>query len=74
MDLAGDMGRSDAHHVIAELISQARRTGVSFAEALNGDARISALRTPEQIAKLLDPANYTGDAVQTVDRIVRELD
>ncbi len=74
MDLAGDMGRSEAHHAVAELISQARQTGVSFSEALNSDARISALRTPEQIAKLLDPANYTGDAVHTVDRIVRELE
>ena len=74
MDLAGDMGRSQAHHVIAELISQARQTGVSFSEALNEDARISALRSPEQIATLLNPANYTGDAIQTVDRIVRELE
>ncbi len=74
MDLADDMGRSQAHHVIAELISQARRTGVSFSDALNGDARISSLRSPDQIARLLDPANYTGDAIQTVDRIVHELE
>ncbi len=74
MDLAGDMGRSHAHHVIADLISQARHRGVSFSEALNEDATISALRSPAQIAALLDPANYTGDAVQTVDRIVRELE
>ncbi|MGB5212968.1 MAG: adenylosuccinate lyase family protein [Anderseniella sp.] len=74
MDLAGDMGRSQAHHVVADLISQARQTGVSFSEALNEDAAISALRSPEQIAALLNPANYTGDAIQTVDRIVRELE
>ncbi len=74
MDLAGDMGRSQAHHVIAELISQVRETGVSFSDALNGDARISGLRSPEQIASVLNPANYTGDAVKTVDRIVRELE
>ena len=74
MDLAGDMGRSQAHHVIADLISQARQTGVSFSDALNEDAAISALRSPEQIAALLNPANYTGDAIQTVDRIVRELE
>ncbi|WP_337660429.1 class-II fumarase/aspartase family protein [Anderseniella sp. Alg231-50] len=74
MDLAGDMGRTQAHHAVADLISQARQTGVSFAEVLNDDTRIGALRSPEQIATLLDPANYTGDAVQTVDRIVRELE
>ena len=32
------------------------------------------LPSPEQIATLLKPANYTGDAMQTVDRIVRELE
>lgn len=74
MDLAGDLGRSQAHHVIADLISQVRQTGVSFSDALSEDATISALRTPAQIATLLKPANYTGDAVQTVDRIVRELE
>ena len=74
MDLAGDMGRSQAHHVIADLISQARHTGISFSQALNEDAAISALRSPAQIEALLNPANYTGDAIQTVDRIVRELE
>lgn len=74
MDLAADMGRSKAHHLIAELISQARQTGVSFSDALNEDATINQLRSPAQIATLLDPANYTGEAVQTVDRIVRELE
>ena len=74
MDLAGDMGRSQAHHVVADLISQARHTGISFSQALNEDAAISALRSPAQIAALLNPANYTGDAIQTVDRIVRELE
>ncbi len=74
MDLAADIGRSQAHHLIAELISQARQTGVSFSDALNDNATISRLRSPAQIATLLDPANYTGDAIQTVDRIVRELE
>ena len=74
MDLAADMGRSQAHHLVAELISQARQTGVSFSDALNEDATTSGLRSPARIATLLDPANYTGDAVQTVDRIVRELE
>ncbi|MEO9877251.1 MAG: hypothetical protein ABJF69_20640, partial [Anderseniella sp.] len=64
----------EAHHLIAELISQARQTGVSFSDALNKDATISRLRSPAQVAMLLDPVNYTGDAVQTVDRIVRELE
>ncbi len=74
MDLAPDMGRSDAHHAIADLISQVRTRGVSFSSALNKDNRIKALRTPAQIAALLEPGNYTGDAIQTVDRIVRRLE
>ncbi len=74
MDLAPDMGRSEAHHVIADLISHAHTTGVSFSNALNEDGRIKAVRTPQQIAALLEPANYTGDAIKTVDRMVRELE
>lgn len=74
MDLAPDIGRSEAHHAIADLISQARTRGVSFSRSLNEDNRIKALRTPAQIAALLEPAKYTGDAIQTVDRIVRKLE
>ncbi len=74
MDLAPDMGRSQAHHAVADLISHAHTTGVSFSRVLNEDSTIMALRTPQQIAALLDPANYTGDAIQTVDRMVRELE
>ncbi len=74
MDLAPDMGRSQAHHIIADLISQARTRGVSFSRSLNEDDRIRALRSPAQIAALLEPANYTGDAIETVDRIVRRLE
>jgi adenylosuccinate lyase len=74
MDLAADMGRNEAHHAIAEIIATAHETGSSFADALNADARISKLRTPARIANLLDPANYLGQSVQIVDRIVRELE
>lgn len=74
MDLAADLGRSQAHHLIADLISQARSRGVGFSDALNEDVRINALRSPEQISAMLNPANYTGDAIDTVDRIVRELE
>lgn len=74
MDLAPELGRSQAHHIIADLISQARTSGVSFSSALNQDDRIRALRSSGQIEALLEPANYIGDAVQTVDRIVRKLE
>jgi 3-carboxy-cis,cis-muconate cycloisomerase len=73
MDLAADIGRSEAHHVIARVIADAARSGKSFAEALSQDAQIAALRSPQQLTALLDPENYLGDSELTVDRIVRDL-
>lgn len=72
MDLASEMGRAEAHHVVKDIIAQLA-PGASFADALAAHPQVGKLRTHEQIASLLDPANYTGEAVQVVDRIVAEL-
>ena len=73
MDLARDMGRNEAHHAVKDLISALPGSGQSFAAALAGHAVIGRLRSREQIAALLDPANYTGESIKVVDRIVAEL-
>jgi 3-carboxy-cis,cis-muconate cycloisomerase len=73
MDLACDMGRNEAHHVVKDIIAGLAGTGQPFAEALLNHPGIAALRTRQQIDALLDPANYTGEAVAVVDRIVAEL-
>lgn len=73
MDLARDMGRNEAHHAVKDLISALPGSGLSFAGALSGHAVIGKLRSPEQIAALVDPANYTGESIEVVDRIIAEL-
>jgi 3-carboxy-cis,cis-muconate cycloisomerase len=73
MDLAREMGRNEAHHAVKDLIAALPGTGQSFAAALTGHAVIGKLRSPEQIAALLEPANYTGESINVVDRIVAEL-
>ncbi len=73
MDLARDMGRNEAHHAVKDLISALPASGQSFADALASHPVIGNLRTPVQIARLLDPANNTGEATAVVDRIIAEL-
>jgi 3-carboxy-cis,cis-muconate cycloisomerase len=72
MDLASGMGRNEAHHVVKDIIAQLA-PGASFADALAAHPQVGKLRTHEQIASLLDPANYTGEATAVVDRIIAEL-
>lgn len=74
MDLSHELGRNNAHHVIADIITLTASGDVNLETALNNDARINVHRTPEQISALLDPANYLGEAVSVVDRIVNELE
>ena len=73
MDLAADLGRNEAHHAVKDLIAALPGSGQSFAEALAVHPEIGKLRSPQQIAALLDPANYTGESAGVVDRIIAEL-
>ncbi len=73
MDLARDMGRNEAHHAVKDLIAALPGSGQTFAEALAGQMVIGKLRSGEQIARLLDPANNTGEAAAVVDRIIAGL-
>ncbi len=73
IDLAADMGRNEAHHAVKDLIAALPGSGHSFAQALSAHPVIGKLRSPQQIAALLDPANYTGESAEVVDRIIAEL-
>ena len=73
MDLAAEMGRNEAHHAVKDIIAALPGSGRTFAEALAGHPVIGRLRSPQQIATLLDPANYTGESAEVVDRIIAKL-
>ena len=57
------VGRQEAHDVVYDAAQQAAETG-GFADLLAADGRISEHLTPEQIAAMLDPAQYTGLCAQ----------
>jgi nucleotidyltransferase/DNA polymerase involved in DNA repair len=73
MDLASDMGRNEAHHVVKDIIARLA-PGTSFADALVAHPKVGKLRTPEQINALLDPANYTGEATRWLTASWRNWD
>ncbi len=61
MSLATRIGRQEAHDIVhhaAHIIST--KGGLTFAEALTADKRLSAHLSPAEIARLLDPAGHTG--------------
>jgi 3-carboxy-cis,cis-muconate cycloisomerase len=70
MALAEKIGRGAAHdlveHACARAIAQRRTLGDVLAE----DAAITAQLDPPTLARLMDPANYVGEADSVVDRVV----
>jgi adenylosuccinate lyase len=61
------VGRQEAH----ELVRAASMTGKPFEEALLAEPTIAKKMTPAEVRAAIDPANYTGMAVQTVDRALK---
>jgi 3-carboxy-cis,cis-muconate cycloisomerase len=71
MALAEKIGRGTAHdlveHACARAIAQHRHLG----DVLTEDAAITAHLDAAELARLLEPANYVGEAGAVVDRVVR---
>lgn len=53
------VGRQDAHDSVYDAAQRAAETG-GFADLLAADGRISEYLSPDQIAAMLDPTQYTG--------------
>lgn len=60
LDLGAAIGRQHAHDAVYDAAQDAFVRGRPFGELLAADPRVSAHMTREQIARLLDPAAYTG--------------
>src|ERR671919_2324345 len=69
MALAPQVGRDEAHHLVAAACQRALAHGRHLREELQADAVITAHLPPERLVELLDPRNYTGLAAQFVDRV-----
>src|SRR5215218_8222086 len=70
MGLAPDLGRQEAHDVVYDACRVANDRGMTLADALSADARVSARIDRATIERLTSPKNYLGLAPQMVDRVL----
>jgi 3-carboxy-cis,cis-muconate cycloisomerase len=70
MGLGPKLGRQRAHDVVYDVCREAARTGRPLLDLLAQDAEISRHASREELAKLIDPANYLGLAGEMVDRVL----
>jgi 3-carboxy-cis,cis-muconate cycloisomerase len=70
MALAPQVGRDQAHHLVAAACQRALAHDRHLLEELQADAAITAHLRPPRLVELLDPANYTGLAAESVDRVL----
>jgi 3-carboxy-cis,cis-muconate cycloisomerase len=70
MALAPQVGREQAHHLVAAACQRALASGGHLLDELQADATITAHLPPQRLGELLDPVNYTGLAAAFVDRVL----
>ena len=70
MGLARDIGRQDAHDVVYDACRLANEKGITLADALSADKRVSERIDRATIDRLTAPKNYLGLAPQMVDRVL----
>jgi 3-carboxy-cis,cis-muconate cycloisomerase len=68
MALAGQLGRQEAHRLIAEAVRRAANTHRHLHEVLAEDPGVRAYLDAPQIARLFDPLVYQGAAQAFIDR------
>jgi 3-carboxy-cis,cis-muconate cycloisomerase len=70
MGLAPDLGRQEAHDVVYDACRVANDKGMTLADALSADSRVSACIDRATIERLTSPRNYLGLAPEMVDRVL----
>jgi 3-carboxy-cis,cis-muconate cycloisomerase len=70
MGLAPDLGRQEAHDVVYDACRVASDKGMSLADALSADPRVSSRIDRATIERLTSPGNYLGLAPEMVDRVI----
>ena len=70
MGLAPDLGRQEAHDVVYDACRLANDKGMTLADALSADPRVSARIDRATIERLTSPKNYLGLAPDMVDRVL----
>jgi 3-carboxy-cis,cis-muconate cycloisomerase len=70
MGLGPHLGRQRAHDLVYDICRKVISTGRSFLDLLAEDPEISKHVGRAELAKLVDPANYLGQAGEMVDRVL----
>ena len=70
MGLAPDMGRQEAHDVVYDACRVANEKGMTLADALSADPRVTGRIDRATIDRLTSPKNYLGLAPAMVDRVL----
>jgi 3-carboxy-cis,cis-muconate cycloisomerase len=70
MGLAPDLGRQEAHDVVYDACRVANEQGMTLADALSADKRVSECIDRATIDRLTSPKNYLGLAPEMVDRVL----
>ena len=68
---AKGMGRQEAHELVRQASMEAQRAQKDFKEVLIHTKKVADLLTSDELGAALDPHQYLGDSVSTVDRILR---
>ncbi len=71
MGLAPQIGRQEAHDVVYDACRLANEKGMSLADALSADPRVTAKIDRAGIEALTSPKNYLGLAPAMVDRVLK---
>jgi 3-carboxy-cis,cis-muconate cycloisomerase len=70
MGLAPQLGRQEAHDVVYDACRLAKEKGLTLADALSADPRISSRIDRATIERLTSPKNYLGLAPAMVDAVL----
>ena len=70
MGLGPYLGRQYAHDLVYDICRKVIATGRPLLDLLAEDMEIAKHMTREELAKLVDPANYLGQAGEMVDRVL----
>jgi 3-carboxy-cis,cis-muconate cycloisomerase len=70
MGLAPQIGRQNAHDLVYGCCRKALIGGITFIEALKAEKEVTGHLNDEEIAHLVDPVNYLGEAPEMVRRLL----
>ncbi len=73
MKLAPALGRTKAHHLVNDAVAQSAHSDASFIDCLCANTEIASELTRSEIATVLQPNAWLGEAVAVTERILAKL-